>query len=273
MPFNRPLSVQEPALTGTDVTILQNLLLRFAPLSVTNEFDAATGAALSQFQTSVGLPATGLLDGWTARAVMAKLADDNYVDNGRPAKDYGKKYKVFVPVHRNRSIETNAVLFDAEGSALFTFPVRAHGTDSYPVPPWPYFDNNNYGLNMFSSDGDTPTGLIEFDLNSPEPDTREFGPWPINRAVRGIEGNAGFLIPAIRNGILLHTGEWSTVSDWQPPQPMPNSLGCIHAWPQSIETVFDILTQRLNVTVRPNPFGKTPYPYEPQGLLSVQQID
>ena len=34
----------------------------------------------------------------------------------------------------------------------------------------------------------------------------------------------------IRGGILMHTGEWANYSDWQPPLPMPNSLGCIHAW-------------------------------------------
>jgi len=34
----------------------------------------------------------------------------------------------------------------------------------------------------------------------------------------------------IRGGILMHTGEWANYSDWQPPMPMPNSLGCIHAW-------------------------------------------
>ena len=64
--------------------------------------------------------------------------------------------------------------------------------------------------------GDNPitiafAGLTEFDLNSPEPEPQLYGPYPINRAVQGIEGNAAFLIPLIRDGILMHTGEWP---DW-----------------------------------------------------------
>jgi len=39
---------------------------------------------------------------------------------------------------------------------------------------------------MFSSDGNTPTGLMEFDLNTPEPEPKLFGPYNVNRAVRGM---------------------------------------------------------------------------------------
>lgn len=60
-------------------------------------------------------------------------------------------------------------------------------------------------------------------------------PYPVNRAVRGLRGNAAWLISnsaatTVRNGILMHTGAWANYSDWRPPMPMPNSLGCIHAW-------------------------------------------
>jgi len=34
------------------------------------------------------------------------------------------------------------------------------------------------------------TGLVEIDLNSPEPDPTLYGPWPVNRFVRGLDGNA-----------------------------------------------------------------------------------
>ncbi len=34
------------------------------------------------------------------------------------------------------------------------------------------------------------TGLVEIDLNSPEPNPAVYGPWPVNRIVRGLEGNA-----------------------------------------------------------------------------------
>ena len=39
--------------------------------------------------------------------------------------------------------------------------------------------------------GATPTGLIELDLNSPEGASVEklYGPYPVNRFVRGIQGN------------------------------------------------------------------------------------
>jgi hypothetical protein len=78
-----------------------------------------------------------------------------------------------------------------------------------------------------------------------------YGPYPVNRAVQGIsvsaaqssvarststatandsgtavllflQGNAAWLIPNIRDGILMHTGEWP---GWTPPMAMPNSAG------------------------------------------------
>jgi hypothetical protein len=51
-------------------------------------------------------------------------------------------------------------------------------------------------------------GLMTFDLNSPENDPVDFGPYPVNRAVQGLKGNAFIVISNIRDGILLHTGEW-----------------------------------------------------------------
>ena len=36
--------------------------------------------------------------------------------------------------------------------------------------PWPDFGNGDVGLNQFTSSGATVTGLIEVDLNTPEPD-------------------------------------------------------------------------------------------------------
>lgn len=46
-----------------------------------------------------------------------------------------------------------------------------------------------------------------------------------------------------------------------------------HAWPESIKTVWQILVNDLGVVVNPNTNGALPYPYKPQGLLSIQQID
>ena len=135
--------------------------------------------------------------------------------------------------------------------------------------------------------------------------------------VRLCQGNAAFLIPNIRDGILMHTGEWP---GWAPPEVMPNSegklpqlrctpteapvtalfvrlcsngclclrmhglcfyvcldiawllSGCIHSWPESIKEVWQTLVS-LGVDVRPNTDGKLPYPYKPQGLLSIQLMD
>ena len=80
---------------------------------------------------------------------------------------------------------------------------------------------------MFSTLGATPTGLTAVDLNSPEDAPRLYGPYPVLRFVSGLEGNAAFLVPSARNGILLHTGNWSAAAGWAPPAPMPNSEGCV----------------------------------------------
>ena len=80
-------------------------------------------------------------------------------------------------------------------------------------------------------------------------------------------GNAKFLLPNIRNGILMHTGEWP---NWSAPEQMPNSAGCLHAWPTSIKAIWNLLVEKCNVTVHENTNGKLPYPYKPQGLLSVE---
>lgn len=212
-----------------------------------------------------------MLDANSATVLMAQRQDDHYVDDGQPAAARGYKYKIVVPVHRNRSIESIGTLYAGNGTALFQFHARSHGYNIDDIPrPWPNWNDTDDGLTMFASNGNTPTGLIECDLNTPEDNSTLFGPYPINRAVQGVEGNAAFLIPNFRNGILLHTGEWPK---WQPPQPMPNSEGCIHAWPQEINTIQTILQRDLGIVARPNTDGKLPYPYKCQGLLSVYQVD
>lgn len=279
-PFTRPLSVATPPLTGSDVYILQNLLARnggHAALPVTSAFDPATGAALAAFQSAHGLPATGALDAATAAAVLTALSRDGYVDDGAPPASLGYAYKVAIAVPTNRSIEPTAVLLSGNGSALLSFTVRLHGSDVLPPPAWPSWNSTGAGLNQFTSDGATPTGLAEFDLNAPEDNATEYGPYPVNRAVRGLRGNWAWLATndaatMVRDGILLHTGEWNaSAHGWAPPAPMPNSLGCIHAWPEDIAAVAAALTA-LGVEVRPNTGGALPYPFRPQGLLSVEEV-
>ena len=97
----------------------------------------------------------------------------------------------------NRSIETQATLFDGNNNVLHTFTVRAHGKrddgETYPWPDWGS-DPGDDGLNQFSSGGATPTGIMAIDLNSPEPNPEEYGPYPVNRVVKGLRGNAEFPI-------------------------------------------------------------------------------
>lgn len=271
LPFTRALVAQSPPLTGTDVLILQNLLLQGGyAVSADGVFGPATAAAVSAFQSNASLPRSGGLDAATACAALSLLSGDGYVDDGEAPGALGYLYKVLVSVHANRSVESTASLIAANGSVVYTFTARLHGADALPPAPWPSFNSSGPGLNMFTSDGDTPTGLIAFDLNTPEDNATEFGPWPVNRAVAGIRGNAAWLIPNVRDGILLHTGNWSEAG-WAPPQPMPNSAGCIHAYPDSIYNIWQILLQ-LGVVAHPNTDGKLPYPYKPQGLLSIQQV-
>jgi len=124
-------------------------------------------------------------------------------------------------------------------------------------------------LNELTTDGCTPTGLSLADLNSPESSAVDFGPFPINRDVQGLEGNAKFLISNLRDGILIHTGEWL---GWNPSMPMPNSLGCVHTFPSDCKLIFETLVF-LGVEIRNNTNGQLPYPYTPQGILSIEQID
>ena len=43
-------------------------------------------------------------------------------------------------------------------------------------------------ISQFCGDGSTPTGLSTFDLNSPEDDWSDYGPYPVNRVVQGLKG-------------------------------------------------------------------------------------
>ena len=302
-PFSRPLKVSDPPLRGADVTVLQQLLRR-APgkcalacgCGCSHRYDQVTANAVACYLNRTD----GTLDEAGAHKVLSHLSDDRYVDDGMPANATGHLYKLLIPVHRNRSIETTATLLDAHNTKLLSFRVRAHGHDvdssGVPVPgrPWPDFHDDDcpesaatagcVGLNQFSPDGSTPTGLSEVDLNTPESSSKFYGPYPVNRFVRGLQGNAEFLFgPAIcdskadleptpiRSGILMHTGEWANHSRWTPGQPMPNSAGCVHAYPDAIHTIWRMLVAR-GVVARPNTDGKLPYPFRPQGIASVYVV-
>jgi len=261
-PFYRVLQLTNPPTNGTDVLIAQVLLNRspyvLTPVVVDGSFGSTTKSAVFAFQSGNGLSATGVLDANSSTLLLSLHYRDNYRDNGTIPPGY--MYKVHIPVYANRSIETNATLYNAQMQVLRVFRVHTHGQND---------SQTGLSLNEFASSGSTPTGLSTFDLNSPEDNATEYGPYPVNRFVQGLQGNAAILISNIRDGILLHTGEWP---NWSPPMEMPDSHGCVHAWPQDIQGIWYQLVA-LGVQVRPNTFGKLPYPYRAQGVVSVEQLD
>jgi len=271
-PFTRELYYSTPELTGNDVIIVQNLLNRDSnvnPKLVTDgTFSPLTSTATIQFQSSVvGLPVTGIIDSVTAQTLLDMYSADGYKDTGFTAGSLGYLYKLYIPVHTDRSIETEGTLFDKDGNVLLKFKAHAHGyRDDCISRPWPDFGDGDIGCNQFTSNGATVTGLMEVDLNSPETNATLYGPYPINRFVRGLDGNAQFLLPYIRDGILLHTGNWTTDAngEWTPQDPMPDSSGCIHSHPNEIEAIYNLLLKQ-GVVVRDNPFSGKNYPYKPQG--------
>uniref|UniRef100_A0A7S2SAX5 Peptidoglycan binding-like domain-containing protein n=1 Tax=Rhizochromulina marina TaxID=1034831 RepID=A0A7S2SAX5_9STRA len=278
-PFYRELVYAEDSadLSGNDVTIAQTLLNRWGrqPLLVVDgDFGHASAAAVKGFQASARgqLEASGILDEPTAAALLDCCLADGYRDSGESAGSQGFLYKVLVPVHQNRSVETTAKLLDANNTELLSFRVRAHGhRDDGSAEDWPDFGDGDFGLNELSSDGNTPTGLATIDLNSPEPADveEEYGPYPINRVVQGLQGNMGLLLSDIRSGILLHTGEWP---GWDASMDMPNSDGCLHAHPDDVDAIWQALVA-LGVQINDNPYSSKDYPYTPQGLISVELVE
>jgi peptidoglycan hydrolase-like protein with peptidoglycan-binding domain len=299
-PFTRELKVTSPYQTGNDVTIAQTLLLRDSAvdksLTVDGVYGPASATATSSFQKAHGMSATGVLDSPTADLLMQLHSADNYKDSGFTAASMGYLYKFHIPVHSNRSVETYATLYDSQNKELHRFRVRAHGLRSDGTSTgWPDFGNGDVGYTEWGSSGNTVTGLVEIDFNSPEPNPQVYGPWPVNRIVRGLDGNAKtckllhhildifwfisstyliyIVLPNIRDGILIHTGNWTTSTvDWNETMDMPNSSGCLHAHPSDIERIASILTS-MGVVANPNPFSGKNYPYRVQGVGVIERID
>jgi hypothetical protein len=265
LPFKRELDY---GMIGNDVLIAQMLVQR-APIfpsdirfnySVYDDFTVRViGVYQSVYRQVEHLKITGTVDNATANSLLHTYLFDGYrpryCRRGESKLPSQFKYMVDVPVYSNRSIETVATLYDADCIPKLHFIARTKGQMDY---------------NELTGNGNTPTGLYTFDLQTPEDDPVSYGPYNVNRAVHGLVGNALVVAPNIRNGILLHTGEWE---NWNSSLPMPNSHGCIHAHPEDIKKISDILINELGVEARENTFGKLPYPYTPQGLLSVWSID
>jgi len=282
-PFTRVLEYNSNnPMNGTDVYIAQHLLNRWAlkpNLNVTRVYDAATAKAVEAYKAYRNLDASNSrLTKEAAKALLEEFTHDRFVYDGKSAAQYGKelgldlKYLIYIPVYNNRSVETYAELRDKDNRFLMKFVARTHGHTVPGEEEWPAFDNT-VGLSQFVGNGNTPTGVALMDFNTREPESVEhlYGPYEVNRFVRGIEGNAKIILPHVRNGILLHTGGWSKAG-WQPPKPMPNSSGCVHSWPEDVKKIAEIL-KSLGVKANENPFGKLPYPYTPQGIVVVENVD
>lgn len=277
-PWTAELKESDPLMEGSDVTITQNLLKRdssVAEIEISGVYDSMTVSAVSAFQKAHSLPVDGAVGAKTAQELLDCCSADGVTDSGFTAASRGYKYKLLIPVHQNRSVETTGTLFDANNGVLLSFPVRAHGHRDDGVDyAWPDFGDGDAGLNQFTSNGATTTGVIEVDLNSPEPSPQLYGPWPVNRLIRGLEGNAQWLMPNIRDGMLLHTGNWTTADHgtFDPlTMDMPNSAGCLHAHPNSVERIYKALVS-IGVTVNENPFSGKDYPFTPQGIMVVTLV-
>jgi hypothetical protein len=72
-PWTRELYLTSPPITGNDVIIAQNLLLRSAAVTKfdpNGSFEESSKLATSQFQGANNLPATGIFDDATAVALL-----------------------------------------------------------------------------------------------------------------------------------------------------------------------------------------------------------
>jgi hypothetical protein len=146
LPFYRELEYTQGKTleSGSDVLIMQTLINRSPfissnPVDTDGYYGSDSADAVSTFQTGNSLDATGVFDNATATALLACCQGDGYVDDGTPASEYGKLYKIIVPLTSvNRSIEATAMLLDKDNNLLRTFTVRAHGYRSDDTSaPWP----------------------------------------------------------------------------------------------------------------------------------------
>ena len=157
-PFYRELFVTAPVMTGNDVLIAQTLLKRDSAVDksfvASGTFENQSAKATSDFQGAHNLASTGILDSVSAQLLLDLHSDDGVTDSGFTAASMGYLYKIHIPVHTNRSVETYSTLFDKDNNVLLKFRTRTHGhradgTDA----PWPDFGNGDIGLTQFMTSG------------------------------------------------------------------------------------------------------------------------
>lgn len=81
------------------------------------------------------------------------------------------------------------------------------------------------------------------------------------------------MVSNIRDGLLIHTGNWTTeTTPWNPTMDMPNSAGCVHGHPSDVYMIYKLL-EGLGVVANNNTFTGIDYPYKCQGIAVVEQMD
>ena len=157
-PFYRALYVTSPYMTGNDVIIAQTLLKRDAAvdqsLVVDGVYGEASKKATASFQSAHKLSSTGTLDSASAQMLMDLHSQDGYTDSGFTAASMGYLYKIHIPVHVNRSVETHATLFDKDNNVLLKFTTRQHGhRDDGSAAAWPDYGTGDVGYTEYGSNG------------------------------------------------------------------------------------------------------------------------
>lgn len=145
-------------MTGSDVTIAQTLLKRDnavdQSLAVDGVFGSQSEQATAAFQSAHSLSSTGILDSASAQLLMDLHSEDGYTDSGFTAASMGYLYKIHIPVHSNRSVETYSTLFDKDNNVLLKFKVRSHGhRDDGSAQAWPDYGDGDVGYTEYGSNG------------------------------------------------------------------------------------------------------------------------
>jgi hypothetical protein len=108
------------------VYIVQNLIVRSPfvdpTLNASRIYDDATRKAVFLYQQGYGLQPTGTFDEATANLLLTNQISDGYKDDGTIPPGY--LYKLHVPVHKDRTIQVNATLYDSTMTPIHTFIVR-----------------------------------------------------------------------------------------------------------------------------------------------------
>ena len=168
-PFTRELAVNSwwPYTRGKDVLLVQNMLNRNT--AVRDHFgyaitlDSWYGPSqckpwVQYFQQINSITVTGVVNDVTANALLSCCSEDGYTDAGKTANDYGKKFKIVVPLPSvDRSVEATAWLLDKDNVLIRTFPVRTHGHRADGTSgTWPDY-YNDVGCNQLQANCNTPT--------------------------------------------------------------------------------------------------------------------